>query len=285
MKTRVIVTADDFGLSKPLNRGILHGHLQGAISSAALLISGPASAHAIALAKQHPSLEVGLHLAFVESCATFGRASTVTTDKPYFADALCLHPNWKAFLWRWVTRQIRTDDLQRELESQFKKFLREFGSIAFVNSTQHLHLFPKLQDLVLDLCVRYQVPSIRALTHQGMTQGRGLQTRVLSALSRKMKAKAHALGIRSPERAFGFEKSGKLKEADLLRYLEQGAGKTLEIVGHPGFDDPTLFDLYPGAFHGFEWKAELDAVCSPVFVARMKEVGAEISRFQDLEPV
>ena len=58
----LIVTGDDFGASPGINRGILDAHLDGILTSASLLVNRPASAEAVALAREHPGLSLGLHL-------------------------------------------------------------------------------------------------------------------------------------------------------------------------------------------------------------------------------
>jgi predicted glycoside hydrolase/deacetylase ChbG (UPF0249 family) len=59
---RLIVNADDFGLSDGVNRGIAAAHEHGIVTSASLMVRGPAAATAAAYARDHPSLSVGLHV-------------------------------------------------------------------------------------------------------------------------------------------------------------------------------------------------------------------------------
>ena len=58
---KLIVNADDFGLTNGVNRAIIEGHTRGAITSATLMANMPAFDAAVRLAKDHPSLGVGLH--------------------------------------------------------------------------------------------------------------------------------------------------------------------------------------------------------------------------------
>jgi predicted glycoside hydrolase/deacetylase ChbG (UPF0249 family) len=59
---RLIVNADDFGASCGTNRGIVHAHRYGIVTSASLLVDAPWSDDAAALVAALPSLSVGLHL-------------------------------------------------------------------------------------------------------------------------------------------------------------------------------------------------------------------------------
>ena len=63
---RLVVTADDFGLSLEVNEAVEQAHREGILTAASLMVSAPAAADAVARAKRLPSLRVGLHLVLVE---------------------------------------------------------------------------------------------------------------------------------------------------------------------------------------------------------------------------
>lgn len=58
----LVVTADDFGMSPGINRGIVQAHRGGILTSASLLVNRPASDEAAALGRDCPALSIGLHL-------------------------------------------------------------------------------------------------------------------------------------------------------------------------------------------------------------------------------
>ncbi len=63
MSERVlIVNADDFGASEGINRGIVEAHTGGIVTSTSLMVTGSVVAGAVALARAHPELGIGLHL-------------------------------------------------------------------------------------------------------------------------------------------------------------------------------------------------------------------------------
>ena len=59
---RLIVNADDFGKSHSVNQAVIEAHTRGILTTASLMVNEPGFAEAIALARQHPRLGVGLHL-------------------------------------------------------------------------------------------------------------------------------------------------------------------------------------------------------------------------------
>ena len=58
----LVVTADDFGISRGVNRGIVQAHREGILTSTSLMVQRPAAVEAAALARECPALSVGLHL-------------------------------------------------------------------------------------------------------------------------------------------------------------------------------------------------------------------------------
>ncbi len=63
---RLIVNADDFGLSAGVNRGVAQAHEHGILTSASLMVRAGHAPEAAAYAKAHPELSVGLHIDLYE---------------------------------------------------------------------------------------------------------------------------------------------------------------------------------------------------------------------------
>src|SRR5205809_825569 len=58
----LIVTADDFGISRGVNRGIAQAHREGILTSTSLMVNRPASVQAADVGRACPALNIGLHL-------------------------------------------------------------------------------------------------------------------------------------------------------------------------------------------------------------------------------
>ena len=65
---RLIVTADDFGLSVRVNEAIEAAFQHGILTAASLMVTGPAAGDAIARAQRLRGLKVGLHVVLVRGC-------------------------------------------------------------------------------------------------------------------------------------------------------------------------------------------------------------------------
>ena len=62
MPARLILNADDFGLTPGVNRAIGELHAAGVLTSTTLMACGPAFDDAVAVAHAHPTLGVGCHI-------------------------------------------------------------------------------------------------------------------------------------------------------------------------------------------------------------------------------
>ncbi len=69
MSFRLIVNADDFGLTRGVNAGIVDAHLRGIVTATTLMAHGAAFDHAVELSRAHPSLDVGVHLVLWDEAA------------------------------------------------------------------------------------------------------------------------------------------------------------------------------------------------------------------------
>src|SRR5215469_16870726 len=62
---KLVVTADDFGLSSEVNEAVRRAHRDGILTCASLMMGAPAAKEAVAIAKMD-GLPVGLHLTLVD---------------------------------------------------------------------------------------------------------------------------------------------------------------------------------------------------------------------------
>lgn len=62
---KVIINADDFGISEAFNHGVIKGYCDGIVSSTTIMINMPTAEHAIKLASNYNDLFIGLHVNFV----------------------------------------------------------------------------------------------------------------------------------------------------------------------------------------------------------------------------
>src|SRR5271170_2411822 len=86
---RLIVNADDFGLSASVNAAVVRAHREGILTSASLMVNEPGFAEAVALARQNPRLGVGLHLTLLHGHAALppGQIPGLVNARGEFSDS------------------------------------------------------------------------------------------------------------------------------------------------------------------------------------------------------
>jgi len=75
-ETSLIVTADDFGMSIPVNEAVEEAHRRGILTCASLVVAGAAADDAIRRARRMPGLGVGLHLAMLDAPSALPESQT-----------------------------------------------------------------------------------------------------------------------------------------------------------------------------------------------------------------
>jgi len=138
MAKEIVFIADDFGLSEEINEAILHAHLRGVLTGACLMMGQPATQPAIALAREHPSLEVGLHLHLADSRPCSGSEWPWGRSPAGAGLAIGLSGRMRAFA-------------RKEIEGQWGAY-REAGlPCRFVNAHHHLHVHPWVRRVLMGI--------------------------------------------------------------------------------------------------------------------------------------
>ena len=146
---KVIVNADDFGLTEGVNEGIIDAHLNGVVTRTTLMMNAEAVYHAVRRAKETPTLKVGIHLVL-----SFGqplnKAATTHLTK---ADGTFKFTSLESRLTPTEVSEVKT-----EWETQIKAFLQTGLTLDHIDSHHHVHGWEDLKDVVLDLSKAYNVP-------------------------------------------------------------------------------------------------------------------------------
>lgn len=257
---RLIVHADDFGLSRNVNEGILEAHCRGILTSTSVMASGEAFDHAIQLFRATPTLDVGVHLTMTEERPVLGRADipTLLNEQGSF------HSNPGAFMKRYVTHRISLDDVRREFDAQIGRVAEQGVKISHLDGHQHLHMVPGIRRVVGELAKKHAIPAIRFPRErlQGyMFRDRQNWPRLLQQLVLNCVCTIAALpGAKQPDHFVGFVFGGRLTKANLVKILQHlPATGTCELMCHPGRPDPQS----PRAHWGYRWQDELDALTDP----------------------
>lgn len=145
---KLIVNADDFGYSAGINYGIIESHLHGIVNSTTMMMNMSGTKHAVALAKQYPTLKVGVHL-------------VLTCGKPLLDNVKTLvdeNGNFKSLHYLMKHMDIDLDELEREWTAQMEAIYEAGLTPNHFDSHHHVHGWNQLYPVVKRLSDKYNLP-------------------------------------------------------------------------------------------------------------------------------
>ena len=245
MTVRLIINADDFGLTPGVNRAIAELHDAGAVTSATLMATGPAFDDAVALALARPSLGIGCHIVLVDGTPV-SDPSTIPTllgpDRRTFRNSL---GNFALGVLRGAIRQ---DEIQREALAQIQKLQRAGLTLTHVDTHKHTHLLPRVTRPIVRALEESGIRSIRNpfeprwAASLGKSRRRSLFVRALGPGRRHFEASPPIASHRilTTRGTVGVSATGHLNGMTLNALLQSIPDGTWELVCHPGYNDHDL---------------------------------------------
>ncbi|HJQ35530.1 MAG TPA: ChbG/HpnK family deacetylase [Thermoanaerobaculia bacterium] len=257
MSRQLIVTADDAGLHRGMNDGVLRAHRDGIVTACSIVANGAAFEDAVERLRDTPTLEAGVHLALVE-------------EKPL--TAMRFPRKYTSFVPLYLARRIPIDAIERELRAQIEKVLATGLRVTHLNGHQHLHLLPRVFAVVARLAREYGIGYVRIVDEKSPR----LAIKALSYLGveRRALARRDRFGGLKPaapqtnDRTIGVSVAGHLR--DVVPLLDEVEGVT-ELVTHPGV-------AVRGYDHwSYEWDDETRALCDPRLRAELAKRGIALT--------
>jgi len=273
-KRLLIVNADDYGLTEAVSRGILRAHRDGIVTSTSILALAPGFANSVKWLADEAHLGAGVHLALVGEDPPMLTAAEV----PTLVDGRGrLATNWKAFLARAATGRIDPADVARECRAQLEAVRCAGVEVTHLDTHQHLHLWPMVRDVVLDLAATAGVNAIRVPRSTTAFPGAGV-----NVLARALAKRAAARGLAFPAQAAGVDEAGAMDGPAIARALERLAASgasAVELSTHPGeAEDP---DRHRYRWE-YRWEAELAALVADETRDVVAGLGFVLGTYADL---
>lgn len=284
---RLIVSADDFGMSAGVNAAIYEAHARGILTEASLMVTGRAAAEAIALARAHPTLGVGLHLVLVQGHAASPPARVPRLVGP---DAAFTARPIAAGLRYFFTPGIRAE-LWREVGAQIEAFLASGLPLSHIDGHVTIHVHPVVLEALLAVSARYGVRAARlpreplaaALRYDRRHLGRKLfEAAAFAILSRRAVPRMARAGFRHPDRVYGLHQSGHVTEDYVLAVIESLPPGVSELYCHPARVDDEARRWRPADYAS---EAELAALTSPRVREAITRAGIELISYRDLDGI
>jgi predicted glycoside hydrolase/deacetylase ChbG (UPF0249 family) len=249
---RLIVNADDFGLTVGVSRGILRAHREGLVTSTTVLTTMAPQPEEDAAAVASRGLGLGLHFNL-----TWGRPMSPVGTVPSLVDAEGRFGRDLAAL----RERARPDDVRREGEAQIEAFTRRFGRApTHLDSHHHVHRVPRVMDAVVDVALAARLP----LRSQDAGFRDGLRRHGIATTD-------HFVGDAQGEPYWTTERL-----LDQLATLPLGL---TELMCHPGlFDEDLAYSRY-----GRQREVELAAMCDAEARATVERLDIRLCHFGALD--
>lgn len=275
---RIVVNGDDFGRTASINAAIIRAHREGILTSASLMVAEEAFGEAVALAKAHPTLAVGLHLV-----AATGRAVLPPAQIPHIVDARGRFPDSavQAGL-RYTVSATAKQELAREMEAQFARFAATGLPLSHVDGHLHFHVHPVVFNLLLPLAEHYGARGLRLprddfwLAMRYNRQGAALKATwaIIYALLCRWCLRRLQGRLTVTDRMYGLMQTGQMEEAYVLQVLRQLSVPTAELYFHPS-TVPLEEELGPNP-------GDLATLLSPAVRQAIQEGGIELASYPKL---
>jgi chitin disaccharide deacetylase len=247
---RLIINADDFGLTSGVNRAIVEAHTSGVVTSSTVMATGAAFAEAVELAKTVPRLSVGCHVVLIDGVPVLQGEQVPSLIQSN--GSLRFRDSLKTFAVRALCGRMKPEEIEAEASAQICK-LRSAGiAVSHFDAHKHTHLFPKILRPLLRAAAANGVRALRnpfgprlPLRSNELLVRPNLWTRyaelhVLDRFAAKFRASVDREGFCTPDGSLGVEVTGALDEKlfhAIARSIPEG---TWEFVCHPGYHDADL---------------------------------------------
>lgn len=210
---RLIFNADDLGLSKGVNSGILYCYQNGVVNSASLMSTGNHFDEAVAMIHDYHLDNIGLHFNLTEGIPLLTGHKTLCDETGHLQREV---------------HNIENIDLREvydELVAQFKKAEKAGVQINHLDSHHHIHMTAQLRKVFVEFSKKYNLP-LRRIRNTARHP-----FRIFSFYRDTFGAKYFTRDFSADFYAAG------ATEENLKAILQSYRGNDLEIMCHPGYAD------------------------------------------------
>ncbi len=242
---RLIVNADDFGLTAGVNRAIAELHDAGVLTSTTLMARAGATSEAINLALLTPTLGVGCHIVLAD-----GRPVLSPREIPTLVDQKTgrFPETLSKFLARLFTGRIAAEEVEAEASAQIGLLKSQGLKLTHVDSHKHTHMFPAVLRPVLRAARAAGIRAVRNPFEPAWavraTAGAKLARCFEVSLLRKMESHCRNIiaqaGFATTEGTIAVVGTGVMTAATVRSLLSAMPDGTWELVTHPGYNDADL---------------------------------------------
>jgi predicted glycoside hydrolase/deacetylase ChbG (UPF0249 family) len=271
---RLIVNADDFGLSEGVTAGIIQALQRGIVTSTSLLANAPDAEPGVRRLSEIGCRSIGIHLNL-----TSGRPLGPLSARLVAPDGSFYGPTrvWSLGMLGQLPVSVVEAELGRQIEA-----IKVLGvAVSHLDGHHHIHVLPQIAPIVAALARAYRIPAIRlprAIGPGGFGLVR-LKWRLISRCAGRARGVFAEAGLCMPDHFVAWYARGHRTRAELMAALDGLPAGVTELAVHPGLRDDTLaaVDRYVE-----QRPLELAALCDVAVRRHLDERGIALMSFADL---
>ena len=259
---QLVVNADDFGYTRDVNRGIVEAHQNGILTATTLMANAPAFDDAVRLAKENPTLDIGVHLVLV--------------GEPGF-------PRTVAQLAKAV--MLGRIPIYEELTAQVRRVVDAGLRPTHLDTHKHTHLLPPVLDAVARISQEFKIPWVRrpfdfSVTLKGVSLTKRFTSRAFVLVRGRFGRVLAEHGCKSTDHFAGFQITGHYGAREFARLIRALPEGSTEFMCHPGICGDELRAARTRLKESRE--KELRALTSPEVRAALEQAGVELVSYREL---
>lgn len=158
MSKKLVITADDFGISEETNTAIKKCFCDGLLTSTCIMANGGAFEHAIDILSDFKEIAMGVHLNIIEGKSLLPPASVAA-----LCDSQGNYNNGFAALLSKSANPKFLNEVEMDFRSQIEKILNH-TQVSHINSHVHTHAIPNIFKITCKLAQEYGIKYIRTQT-------------------------------------------------------------------------------------------------------------------------
>lgn len=283
---KLIINADDFGLSRSINRGIIKCFQEGVVRSATLMPNMPGFADAVRLVKENTGLGIGAHLNIYRGRPVLPRdkiPSLVNREGMFLASF--------ALVRRIYLGQVNSQEVEAEFKAQIAKIKEAGVAITHLDSEKHFHALPIIAPVVARLAAYFNIPRVRLPREKwspkhlsDLLSSQFYKMQYLAFRSHFLAAEFKKHKIKFVDNFYGILYSGKINLQGFLKLLEELGPGNSELMVHPGYVDEELEDLARELNNHLVGtrEEELKILTHPLVQAKIQEQGIQLINYRDI---
>jgi chitin disaccharide deacetylase len=292
---RLIINADDFGLTSGVNRAIVEAHQRGIVTSTTLMANARAFVEATEFAKgangDRP-FDVGCHVVLLDGEPLLPADNVHTllfsgsNHGSRFRDSL------NDFVIASFRHKLNPEEIEAEATAQVRRIQNSGIQPSHFDTHKHAHMFPAVLRPLLRAAKACGVPAVRnpfgqiwPLPLSDLLRTRKLwkrfaQLNVLRNFASGFRDEVARHGLRTTDGSLGVLATGTLDLRLFSTMIEGMPEGTWEFVCHPGYNDAELDSVRTRLRHSRE--QELQLLTSPEAKQFLQDRSIELISYREL---